>query len=166
MDLNELQRRALRIHDLYDELNLRERGRTWTREEFMLGFVGDVGDLAKIVMAQEGARDMPGGRAALEHELADCLWSVLILAHRYDVDLNAAFLRTMDGLNQSITAQGRRDASQRERGQDDTGPDRLDPGQPQAAEVGLDAADEPSDSADLVVGGHGLTASPIVGLER
>ncbi|MET8421653.1 hypothetical protein ACWD7C_32710 [Streptomyces sp. NPDC005134] len=39
MDLNELQRRALRIHDLYDELNLRKRGRVWTREEFMLGFV-------------------------------------------------------------------------------------------------------------------------------
>ncbi|WP_406384964.1 nucleotide pyrophosphohydrolase [Streptomyces sp. NBC_01618] len=112
MDLNELQHRALHIHDLYDELNLRERGRTWTREEFMLGFVGDVGDLAKIVMAQEGARDMPGGRAALEHELADCLWSVLILAHRYDVDLNAAFLRTMDGIDQSITARGRRDADQ------------------------------------------------------
>ncbi|MCX5346003.1 nucleotide pyrophosphohydrolase [Streptomyces sp. R-74717] len=110
MDLNELQRRALHIHDLYDELNLRERGRVWTREEFMLGFVGDVGDLAKIVMAQEGARDMPGGRAALQHELADCLWSVLILAHRYDVDLNAAFLRTMDELDQSITARGRRDA--------------------------------------------------------
>ncbi|WP_328629512.1 hypothetical protein OHA88_42410 [Streptomyces sp. NBC_00353] len=35
MDLNELQRRALRIHDLYDELNLRERGRVWTREEFI-----------------------------------------------------------------------------------------------------------------------------------
>ncbi|MFD4949127.1 nucleotide pyrophosphohydrolase [Streptomyces sp. NPDC058239] len=120
MDLNELQRRALHIHDLYDELNLRERGRTWTREEFMLGFVGDVGDLAKIVMAQEGARDMPGGRPALEHELADCLWSVLILAHRYDVDLNAAFLRTMDGLDQSITARGRRDADQRECGQDDS----------------------------------------------
>ena len=29
------------------------RGRTWTREEFMLGFVGDVGDLAKLVMAAE-----------------------------------------------------------------------------------------------------------------
>ncbi|MFC9619442.1 MazG nucleotide pyrophosphohydrolase domain-containing protein [Streptomyces sp. NPDC056930] len=101
MDLNELQRRALRIHDLYDELNLRERGRVWTREEFMLGFVGDVGDLAKLVMAQEGARDMPGGRPALEHELADCLWSVLVLAHRYNVDLNAAFLRTMDELDRA-----------------------------------------------------------------
>jgi hypothetical protein len=50
-------------------LNRRERGRSWTREEFLLGFVGDVGDLAKLVMAQEGARDMPGGRRALEHEL-------------------------------------------------------------------------------------------------
>lgn len=110
MDLDELQRRALRIHDLYDELNLRERGRVWTREEFMLGFVGDVGDLAKIVMAQEGAREMAGGRAALEHELADCLWSVLILAHRYDVDLDAAFRRTMDELDQSITARQRRGA--------------------------------------------------------
>lgn len=118
MDLNELQRRALRIHDLYDELNLRERGRVWTREEFMLGLVGDVGDLAKIVMAQEGARDMRGGRAALEHELADCLWSVLVLAHRYDVDLEAAFLHTMDELAQSITARGGRDVGRRhDRGQ-------------------------------------------------
>ncbi|MFE9883764.1 MazG nucleotide pyrophosphohydrolase domain-containing protein [Streptomyces scopuliridis] len=108
MDLDELQRRALRIHDLYDELNLRERGRVWTREEFMLGFVGDVGDLAKLVMAEEGAREVPGGgRAALEHELADCLWSVLILAHRYDVDLDAAFLRTMDELDRSISGSAR-----------------------------------------------------------
>ncbi|MEU0835286.1 hypothetical protein [Streptomyces sp. NPDC005969] len=49
---------------------------------------------------------MPGGGAALENELADCLRSVLILAHRYYVDLNAAFLRTMDGLEQLITARG------------------------------------------------------------
>lgn len=105
MNLGELKRRAMRIHDLYDELNHRERGRTWTRNEFMLGFMGDVGDLAKLVMAQEGARDVPGGRAALEHELADCLWSVLILAHHYEVDLEAAFRRTMTELDESISAQ-------------------------------------------------------------
>ncbi|MGW1657646.1 hypothetical protein [Streptomyces atratus] len=33
--------------------------------------------------------------------VSDCLWSVLILAHRYDVDLKAAFLRTMDELDRS-----------------------------------------------------------------
>ncbi|MCX5106724.1 hypothetical protein OG305_46545 [Streptomyces sp. NBC_00439] len=70
MSLDELQQQAMRVHDLYDRLNLRERERVWTREEFMLGFMGDVGDLAKLVMAEEGAQDMPGGRAALEHELA------------------------------------------------------------------------------------------------
>jgi NTP pyrophosphatase (non-canonical NTP hydrolase) len=103
LDIRELQATAIRIHDLYDHLNLRERGRVWTREEFMLGFVGDVGDLAKLVMAAEGARSMPGGREALEHELADCLWSVLILAHRYDVDLGAVFDRTMAELDVAIT---------------------------------------------------------------
>lgn len=68
----------------------------------MLGFVGDVGDLAKLVMAQEGARGMPGGREALEHELADCLWSVLILAYRYDIDLGPVFRRTMTELDAAI----------------------------------------------------------------
>ncbi|MCX5112537.1 nucleotide pyrophosphohydrolase [Streptomyces sp. NBC_00378] len=103
MGLDELQQQAMRVHDLYDRLNLRERGRVWTREEFMLGFMGDVGDLAKLVMAEEGARDMPGGRAALEHELADCLWSVLILARRFDVDLETAFRRTMTELETAIS---------------------------------------------------------------
>jgi NTP pyrophosphatase (non-canonical NTP hydrolase) len=104
MSLNDLQRRAMQIHDRYDELNQAKRGRVWTREEFMLGFVGDVGDLAKLVMAAEGARDMPGGRLALEHELADCLWSVLVLAQKYDVDLKAVFERTMTELDTSIAA--------------------------------------------------------------
>ncbi|WP_405720070.1 nucleotide pyrophosphohydrolase [Streptomyces sp. NBC_00046] len=103
MDLNDLKRQAVRIHDLYDELNRRERGRVWTRDEFMLGFMGDVGDLAKLVMAEEGAREYPGGRPALEHELADCLWSVLILSHRYGVDLEGAFHRTMTELDEKIS---------------------------------------------------------------
>ncbi|CAM5302714.1 MazG nucleotide pyrophosphohydrolase domain-containing protein [Streptomyces griseomycini] len=104
MDLDDLQRLAMRIHGSYDELNRRERGRVWTRSEFMLGFTGDVGDLAKLVMAEEGARENPGGRAALEHELADCLWSVLILAHLHHVDLERAFTRTMTELEAKISA--------------------------------------------------------------
>jgi NTP pyrophosphatase (non-canonical NTP hydrolase) len=100
--MQDLTERAVRVHDLYDELNLRVRGRTWTREEFMLGFVGDVGDLAKLVMAAEGARTIRDG--SLEHELADCLWSVLILAHKYGIDLRASFDRTMDDLEAHISS--------------------------------------------------------------
>jgi NTP pyrophosphatase (non-canonical NTP hydrolase) len=104
-DLDDLQRQALVIRDLYDELNMKARGRVWTREEFMLGFVGDVGDLAKLAMAADGARDMPGGQAALGHELADCLWCVLVLAHLHEVDLPAEFERTMHELNDVIRSQ-------------------------------------------------------------
>ncbi|GAA4218283.1 MazG nucleotide pyrophosphohydrolase domain-containing protein [Actinocatenispora rupis] len=104
MSLDEIRSLAIQIHDRYDELNRRERDRVWTNEEYALGFVGDVGDLAKLVMAEEGARSMPGGRVALEHELADCLWSVLILAHRHDVDLETAFRRTMAELRTTIDA--------------------------------------------------------------
>ncbi len=104
MSLHELQARAVEIQQLYFRLNERKRGRRWTNEETMLGFVGDVGDLAKLVMAQEGARDAPGGRAALAHELADCLWSVLVLAHAYEIDLESSFQSTMRELEQLITA--------------------------------------------------------------
>lgn len=102
--IEDLQARGLRIAQLYDDLNLAQRGRTWTTEETMLGFVGDVGDLAKLVMAAEGARSDVGGRDALEHELADCLWSVLVLAARYDVDLAGAFGQTMDELERRLTS--------------------------------------------------------------
>jgi NTP pyrophosphatase (non-canonical NTP hydrolase) len=68
-----------------------------------MGFVGDVGDLAKLVMAAEGARSDLGGREALEHELSDCLWAVLVLAARYDVDLAAIFGRSMDELADQLT---------------------------------------------------------------
>jgi len=101
--LDDLQARGMEIAALYDELNLAQRGRTWTRAETMMGFVGDVGDLAKLVMAAEGARsDVPGG-TALEHELADCLWAVLVLAKRYDVDLAAAYTATMAELETRLT---------------------------------------------------------------
>jgi NTP pyrophosphatase (non-canonical NTP hydrolase) len=104
MSLQQLQSRALEIQQLYFRLNEQERGRRWSNEETMLGFVGDVGDLAKLVMAAEGTRTMPGGRAALAHELADCLWSVLVLAHAYGFDLEAEFQTTMNQLEGNIGA--------------------------------------------------------------
>lgn len=106
MQIPELTAQAMRIRERYQELNRRERGRGWTREEFVLGFVGDVGDLAKLVLVAEGARgDIPGGKEALAHELADCFWSVLVLAKLYDVDLDAEFDRLVTELDGRLDAQ-------------------------------------------------------------
>jgi len=106
--LADLTARGMEVAALYDELNLAQRGRVWTRAETMMGFVGDVGDLAKLVMAAEGARSDVGGArdgqstSALEHELADCLWAVLVLAERYEVDLARVYGEVMDELTDRL----------------------------------------------------------------
>ena len=100
-DLGMPTARALAVAGAYDGLNLMQRGRAWTTEELMLGLVGDIGDLAKLVMADAGTRDIPGHREQLGHELADCLWAVLVIAARSGVDLGTEFdacMELLDGI--------------------------------------------------------------------
>ena len=105
MNFDDLQHRAMEIRDKYDQLNQKKRGLVWNEQQLMAGFVGDVGDLSKIIMAKHGLRQMDDVDAKLAHELSDCLWSLLVLASKYDIDLSAEFMRTMDGLDQRIDAE-------------------------------------------------------------
>jgi hypothetical protein len=58
--LSQRQARACELQDLYFELHERGCGRWWNTEETMLGFIGDVGDLAKLVLAADGVRGISG----------------------------------------------------------------------------------------------------------
>jgi len=100
MDIKELTQRAMGIRGKYLELEKSKYGREGTTSEIAKGFVGDVGDLMKLVMAKAGIRDLEDVDEKLKHELADCLWSLLVIARQYDVDLEAAFVRTMNELEQ------------------------------------------------------------------
>ncbi len=102
MTLEELQSSAVEIRDKYDELNRQKRGITWNEQQLMAGFVGDVGDLSKVIMAKHGLRDMDDVDQKLAHELSDCLWSILVLASKYDIDLSAEFQKTMRELSARI----------------------------------------------------------------
>jgi NTP pyrophosphatase (non-canonical NTP hydrolase) len=105
MEFETLQQRAIQIREQYAELERRQYSRPWTKMEIALGFVGDVGDLVKLVMAETGVRNIPDAPSKLAHELADCLWSILVHAHLHDVDLEEAFLQTMDEFEQHITSE-------------------------------------------------------------
>jgi NTP pyrophosphatase (non-canonical NTP hydrolase) len=102
MELAALTTRALQVRQRYAEAEQTRHGRPWTREELMQGFVGDVGDLMKLVMAKSGVRPADEVDRKLAHELADCLWSVLVLAKAYDVDLEKEFLATMTELEAKL----------------------------------------------------------------
>lgn len=93
---------ALRVADRYDQLNANAGRELWTVPDFMAGFMGDVGDLSKLIMAKAGKRSIPDLESKLAHELADCLWSILVISHKLDIDLNAAFENTMAELNEYL----------------------------------------------------------------
>ena len=102
MDFRQLIDRAIEIRKQYSEKEKTLYGSSWTNEEIALGFVGDVGDLAKLVIAENGKRNIPNSQEKLEHELADCLWSIIVLADMHKVSLEETFLKTMDEIELHI----------------------------------------------------------------
>lgn len=102
MEFSTMFQRAIEIRQHYSQLENQTIGRPWTAEEIALGFVGDVGDLAKLVMAVNGTRKIPDADTKLAHELADCLWSIIILSSLHNIDLEAVFMSTMDDLARYI----------------------------------------------------------------
>ena len=93
MNFSDLEKSALQLNELYEQLETKRYGRIWTTEELALGFVGDVGDLAKLIQAHAGVRDIDDCKAKLGHELSDCLWSIIVLANKCGIDLEAEFVR-------------------------------------------------------------------------
>jgi NTP pyrophosphatase (non-canonical NTP hydrolase) len=102
MDFQTVIDRAMEIRRLYEEKERQLYGSPWTSEEIALGFVGDVGDLAKLVVAEQGKRTIENSKEKLEHELSDCLWSLIVLAHAHEVDLQKSFLKTMNELEHHV----------------------------------------------------------------
>jgi NTP pyrophosphatase (non-canonical NTP hydrolase) len=105
MMFSDLLQRAIAVRELYSKYEKEHYGSSWTKEELALGFIGDVGDLAKLILAANGRREIPDATDRLAHELADCLWSLLVIAHAYDVDLEQAFLQTMEDLERHLAGQ-------------------------------------------------------------
>jgi NTP pyrophosphatase (non-canonical NTP hydrolase) len=101
-DLKDLQTRALEIRAKYSGLNAKDGHDKWDGKEYMMGFVGDIGDLTKLVMAKENLRHIDDVDAKLAHELSDCLWSVFVIANQYNIDMETEFLKTMDELKARI----------------------------------------------------------------
>lgn len=97
-NFTELQKRAVEIRKKYDISNALRGDAQWGPQQLAMGFVGDVGELMQLVMAKEGLREIEKVDEKLKHELADCLWSILVLAKEYEINLEGAFIDAMNDI--------------------------------------------------------------------
>lgn len=105
MKFSDLETSALQLNELYEQLEIKRYGRIWTTQELALGFVGDVGDLAKLIQANAGVRTIEDCKAKLGHELSDCLWSIMVLASKCGIDLEAEFVRNIRELIEHVSGE-------------------------------------------------------------
>lgn len=102
---SDLEKSALQLNELYEQLEIKMYGRTWTTQELALGFVGDVGDLAKLIQANAGVRKIDDCKAKLGHELSDCLWSIIVLSNKCGIDLEAEFSKNTRELVEYVSSE-------------------------------------------------------------
>jgi len=97
---------AVKVRDHYNELQVKDNQKQWTVTDRMSGYVGDVGALSKLIMAKQGIRRGPENLdEEIAHELADNLWSLLVIADELNIDLESAYVKVMDELHARIERQ-------------------------------------------------------------
>jgi NTP pyrophosphatase (non-canonical NTP hydrolase) len=101
-EISDLMKRAEEIREKYEKLNALNGMEAWRIRDYAMGFVGDVGELQELVMAKENLRKVDDVDAKLGHELADCLWSILVISNYYGVDLAKEFEKTMQMIEKRI----------------------------------------------------------------
>lgn len=102
MTFQEIIQKALEVRKKYAEFEAEKYGKSWSTQDLLTGFVGDVGDLSKLIQAKNGTRSIENIDEKLKHELADCLWSIIVLSDAHNIDLENAFIETMEELEQRI----------------------------------------------------------------
>lgn len=105
--LTAAQERALGVRALYEVLENRFNGKTWSLHELMIGFSNDVGYVGRLLLAHDGTWGIDGDvDAELRHKLAEVLWWVFVLADRLDIDIDDAYADTLTriraGLEETI----------------------------------------------------------------
>ena len=102
MEFQTIIDRALQIREHYAKKETQLYGSPWTSEDLARGFMGDADDVSKLIGAIKGKRNILDGQQKLKHKLADCLWSVIVIAAMHDVDLEHSFFETMNRLEQHL----------------------------------------------------------------
>lgn len=91
MNLSEAVERSAKIRKLYHQLERHFHGKEWTVEEDALAFLTDAGLVGRLTMANQERWPIDGDpEAELEYKLGECIWWLIVLAGRMDIDISVA----------------------------------------------------------------------------
>lgn len=100
MNFCEVVERSVQIRKLYHQLERQNHGTEWTVEEDALAFLTDAGLVGRLTMSQQERWPKGGNTVSdLEHKLSECIWWLIVLAKRMNIDINTAldeFLSTLE----------------------------------------------------------------------
>ena len=102
MELEKIIHRAIDLRRQYEVKETHLYGAPSTIMDIARGFAGDVNNLTKLIEAEQGQRKIANSKEKLEAHLAHCLWSVVVIAQKQEVDLESAFVEAMDRLENHL----------------------------------------------------------------
>jgi NTP pyrophosphatase (non-canonical NTP hydrolase) len=89
--LSQAVARSRKIREKYHRLEVKHHGSEWTVEEDALAFLTDAGLVGRLTMAQQGRWPVVmDADHELEHKLGECLWWLMVLAERMEIDAEGA----------------------------------------------------------------------------
>jgi hypothetical protein len=90
-DFSEVVERSVQIRQLYHQLERQHHGKEWSVEEDALAFLTDAGLVGRLTMSQQGRWPTDEEPVPeLEHKLGECIWWLIVLAKRMNIDIDAA----------------------------------------------------------------------------
>lgn len=89
-NLNKIVERSKEIRKRYHQLENKHHGSEWTIEEDALAFLTDAGLVGRLTMSQQNRWPKSNTKEDLEHKLGECIWWLIILADRMNIDIKDA----------------------------------------------------------------------------
>lgn len=88
-NFSEIVERSVQIRKHYHQLERQYHEKEWTVEEDALAFLTDAGLVGRLTMSQQERWPKGGDTLSeLEHKLSECIWWVIVLAKRMNIDMN------------------------------------------------------------------------------
>ncbi len=103
MNINELKEKAVAIRSLYDQKNISEGKEATNVKSLVMQFISDLGDLSRYITMKERGDEIENFNQNTARELAECLAHVLVIADKYGINLEEAFIEEYERLNSELS---------------------------------------------------------------